>query len=82
MVEVMALGEDEGGDLPRPEHLLPERLPPQEQVGALPERDAPHVSVADLRAPLGCVIDPARVTEALEQTRLVLLGKVAEDEAN
>jgi hypothetical protein len=28
MVEVMALGEDEGGDLPRPEHPSPERLPP------------------------------------------------------
>jgi hypothetical protein len=38
--------------------------------------------VVDLRAPLGRVIDPARVAEALERTRLVLLGKVAEDEAN
>jgi hypothetical protein len=28
MVEVMALGEDEGGDLPRPERPSPERLPP------------------------------------------------------
>jgi hypothetical protein len=36
----------------------------------------------DLRAPLGRVIDPARVAEALERTRLVLLSKVAEDEAN
>jgi hypothetical protein len=38
--------------------------------------------VVDLRVPLDRVIDPARVAEALERTRLVLLGKVAEDEAN
>jgi hypothetical protein len=38
--------------------------------------------VVDLRAPLDRVIDPARVAEALERTRLVLLSKVAEDEAN
>jgi hypothetical protein len=36
--------------------------------------------VVDLRTPLNRVIDPARVAEALEQTRLVLLSKVAEDE--
>jgi hypothetical protein len=36
----------------------------------------------DLRAPLDRVIDPARVAEALERTRLVLLRKVAEDEIN
>jgi hypothetical protein len=82
MVEVMALGGDEGGDLPRPERPSPERLPPQEQDAPLLERDAPDVSVADLRAPLGRVIDPARAAEALERTRLVLLSKVAEDEAN
>jgi hypothetical protein len=82
MVEVMALGEDEGGDSPRPERPSPERLPPQEQDAPLPERDAPDVSVVDLRAPLGRVIDPARVAEVLERTRLVLLSKVAKDEAN
>jgi hypothetical protein len=82
MVEVMALGEDEGSDLPRPERPSPERLLPQEQDAPLPERDTPDVSVVDLRAPLGRVIDPAWVTEALERTRLVLLSKVAEDEAN
>jgi hypothetical protein len=38
--------------------------------------------VVDLRAPLGRVIDPTRVAEALERTRLVLLSKVAENEAN
>jgi hypothetical protein len=38
--------------------------------------------VVDLRAPLSCVIDPAQVAEALERTHLILLSKVAEDEAN
>jgi hypothetical protein len=73
MVEVMALGEEEGSDSPRPARPSPERLLPQEQ-------DAPDVPVVDLRAPLNRVIDPARVAEALERTRLVLLRKVAEDE--
>jgi hypothetical protein len=82
MVEVMALGEDEGGDLPRPERPLPKRLPPREQDAPLPELETPDVSVVDLRAPLGRAIDPVRVAEALERTRLVLLSKVAEDEAN
>jgi hypothetical protein len=82
MVEVMALGEDEGGDSPRPERPSPERLLPQEQDAPLPEQDAPDISVVDLRTPLSRVIDPARVAEALERTRLVLLSKVAEDEAN
>jgi hypothetical protein len=82
MVEVMALGEDEGGDSPCPEHPSPECLLPQEQDAPLLEQDAPDVSVVDLRAPLGRIIDPAWVAEALEQTRLILLSKVAEDEAN
>jgi hypothetical protein len=82
MVEVMALGEDEGGDSPRPERPSPERLLPQEQDAPLPEQDAPDISVVDLHAPLSRVIDPTRVAEALERTRLVLLSKVAEDEAN
>jgi uncharacterized protein (DUF1499 family) len=75
MVEVMALGEEEDSDSPCPERPSPECLLSQEQ-------DAPDVSVVDLRAPLNCVIDPARVAEALERMRLVLLGKVAEDEVN
>jgi hypothetical protein len=82
MVEVMALGEDGGGDSPCLERPSPERLLPQEQDAPLPEQDASDISVVDLRAPLGRVIDPARVAEALEQTHLVLLSKVAEDEAN
>jgi hypothetical protein len=36
--------------------------------------------VVDLRAPLDHIIDPVQVAEALERMRLVLLGKVAEDE--
>jgi hypothetical protein len=82
MVEVMALGEEEGGDSLRPERLSPKRLLPQEQDAPLPEQDTPNVSVVDLRTPVSRVIDPARVAEALERTRLVLLSKVAEDEAN
>jgi hypothetical protein len=66
MVEVMALGEDEGGDSPRPERPSPECLLPQEQDAPLPEQDAPDVSVVDLHTTLSRVIDPARVTEALE----------------
>jgi hypothetical protein len=80
MVEVMALGEEEGGDSPRHERPSPERLLPQEQDAPLPEQDALDVSVVDLRTPLNRVIDPARVAKALERTRLVLLRKVVEDE--
>jgi hypothetical protein len=82
MVEVMALGEEEGGDSLRPERPSPKCLLPQEQDAPLPEQDTPDISVVDLRAPLSRVIDHARVAEALEQTRHVLLSKVAEDEAN
>jgi hypothetical protein len=82
MVEVMALGEEEGGDSLCPERPSLEHLLPQEQDAPLPEQDALDVSVVDLHAPLGCIIDLTRVVEALERTRLVLLNKVAEDEAN
>jgi hypothetical protein len=82
MVEVMSLGEDEGSDSPRPELPSLERLLPQDQDAPLLEQDAPDVSVVDLRAPLSHVINPARVAEALERTRLILLRKVAEDEAS
>jgi hypothetical protein len=68
MFEVMALGEEEGGDSPRPARPSPERLLPQEQDAPLPEQDAPDIPMVDLRAPLNRVIDPAQVTEALERT--------------
>jgi hypothetical protein len=82
MVEVMALGEEEGGDSPRPERLSPEHLLPQEQDAPLPEQDALDVSGVDLRAPFSYIIEPAQVAEAPEQTCLVLLSKMAEDKAN
>jgi hypothetical protein len=80
MVEVMALGEEEGGDSLCSARPPLERLPPQEQDAPLPEQDTPDIAVVDMRAPLNHVIDPIQVAEALEWTRLVLLGKVAEDE--
>jgi hypothetical protein len=82
MVEVMALGDEEGSDQPRSARSPLECLPPQEQNAPLPEQDTSDVAVVDLRAPLDRVIDPTRVAEALEQTRLVLLSKVAEDKVN
>jgi hypothetical protein len=75
----MALGDEESGDSPRPAHLPLERPLPQEQNAPLPERDTSDVAIVDLRAPLDRVIIPTQVAEALEQTRLVLLGKAAED---
>jgi hypothetical protein len=67
MVEVMALGEEEGGDSPRPARPSPGRLLPQEQDAPLPEQDASDISMVDLRAPLNHIIDPTRVAEALER---------------
>jgi hypothetical protein len=80
MVEVIALGDEEGSDSPRPARPPLERLLPQEQNAPLPEQDASDIAVVDLRAPLDHVIDPVQVAEALERTRLVLLSKVAKDE--
>jgi hypothetical protein len=80
MVKVMALGDEEGGDSPRPARPPLERLLPQEQDASLPEQDASDITFVDLRAPLDHIIDPIRVTEALERMHLVLLSKVAEDE--
>jgi hypothetical protein len=81
MVEVMALGDEEGGDPPRSARPPLEHLPLQEQNAPLSEQDTSDIAVVDLRAPLDRVIDSARVAEALERTRLVLLSKVAEEEA-
>jgi hypothetical protein len=58
MVEVMALGEEEGDDSPCSARPLLERLPPQEQDAPLPKQDAPDIAVVDLHAPLDHVIDP------------------------
>jgi hypothetical protein len=61
MVEVIALGDEEGGDSPRPARPPLERLLPQEQNAPLPEQDASDIAVVDLRAPLDHVIDPVQV---------------------
>jgi hypothetical protein len=81
MVEVMALGDEEGGDPPSSARPLLECLPLQEQNAPLLEQDTSDVAIVDLRAPLDRVIDPARVAEALERTRLVLLSRAAGEEA-
>jgi hypothetical protein len=60
MVEVMALGDEEGGDSPCPACPPLERLLPQEQNAPLLEQDASDIAVADLRTPLDPVIDPSR----------------------
>jgi hypothetical protein len=80
MVEVMALGDEEGGDSPCPARRPLERLLPHEQNAQLPERDTSDIAIMDLRAPLDYFIDPVQVEEALEWTHLVLLDKVAEDQ--
>jgi hypothetical protein len=80
MVEVMALGDEEGGDPPRSACSLLERLPLQEQNAPLPEQDTSDITVVDLHAPLDRVIDSAQVAEALERTRLILLSRAAEEE--
>jgi hypothetical protein len=66
MVEVMALGDEEGGDSPRPARPPLEHLLPQEQNAPLPEQDASDITIVDLRTPLDHVIDPVQVAEALE----------------
>jgi hypothetical protein len=81
MVKVMALGDEKGGDPPRSARPPLERLPLQEQNNPLPEQDTSDIAIMDLRALLDRAIDSAWVAEALEQTRLVLLSKVAEEEA-
>jgi hypothetical protein len=58
MVEVMALGDEEGGDSSRPARSPLERLPLQEQNAPLPEQDTSDVAVVDLRAPLDHVVNP------------------------
>jgi hypothetical protein len=59
MVEVMALGDEEGGDPPRSACPPLECLPLQEQNAPLPEQDTSDITVVDLRAPLNRVIDSA-----------------------
>jgi hypothetical protein len=49
MVEVMALGDEEGGDSPRPARPPLERLLLQEQNAPLPEQDTSGVAWVNLR---------------------------------
>jgi hypothetical protein len=58
MVEVMALGDEEGGDSPHPARPPLERLLPQEQNAPLLEQDTSDITIVDLHAPLDHVIDP------------------------
>jgi hypothetical protein len=52
MVEVMALGDEEGSDQPRSTRPPLKCLPPQEQNAPLPEQDTSDIAIVDLRAPL------------------------------
>jgi hypothetical protein len=80
MVEVLALGDEKGGDSPCTTRLPLERLLSQEQVTLLLEQDTLEVAIVDLRAALDHAIDPAQAAEALERMRIALLGKAADAE--
>jgi hypothetical protein len=58
MVKVMALGDEEGGDSPRPAHPPLERLLPQEQDAPLPKQDASDIAIVDLHALLDHIVNP------------------------
>jgi hypothetical protein len=77
MVEVLALRDEEGGDLLRTARPPLERLLPQEQAAPPLEQDTLDVTIVDLRAPLNLTIDLVKAAEALEQTRIALFGKAA-----
>jgi hypothetical protein len=68
MVEVMALEEDGGGDLPCTARPPLERPPLPEQDLPPPERDVLDAAITDLRAPLDLTADPAKLSEDLERT--------------
>jgi hypothetical protein len=73
MVEVLALEEDGGGDLPRtvrPPLECPR--PPKQDLPPL-EQDILDAAITDLRMLLDLAADPAKLTEDLERTRCTLL---------
>jgi hypothetical protein len=78
MVEVLALEEDGGGDLPRSTRPPLERPPPPEQVLPPPERDVLDAAITDLRAPLDLTADPVKISEDLEWTRRNLLKEAVD----
>jgi hypothetical protein len=73
MVEVTALEEDGGGDLPRTMRPPLERPPLPEQDLPPPERDVLDAAIMDLHAPLDLTTDLAKLSEDLERTRRNLL---------
>jgi hypothetical protein len=73
MVEVLALEDDGGGDLPRSARPPLERQPPQEQDLLPPERDVLDTAITDLRSPLDLTADPVKISEDLERMRRNLL---------
>jgi hypothetical protein len=79
MVEVLALGDEEGANSPHTARPPLERLLPQEQVALLPEQDTSDIpAIVDLRAPLDHAINPVQAAEALEQTHTTLPGKAVD----
>jgi hypothetical protein len=63
MVEVLALGDEEGGDSPRTARPPLECLLPQEQATPLPKQDTPDVVVVDLLAQLDHAINPIQAAK-------------------
>jgi hypothetical protein len=78
MVEVLVLEEDGGGGPPCSMRPPLERPPQPEQDLPPPEWDMLDTAIMDLRAPLDISMDPVKVSEDLEQTRLNLLKEVVD----
>jgi hypothetical protein len=78
MVKVRALEEDGGGGLPRSARPPLERPLPPEQDLPPPERDVLDAAITDLCALLDISVDPVKVTEDLERTRLNLLKEAVD----
>jgi hypothetical protein len=80
MVEVLALADEKGGDLPRSARPPLERPPPQEHIAPPSEQDILDTFIMDLHAPLDLTIDPIKAAENLERTCIALLGKAVDIE--
>jgi hypothetical protein len=78
MIEVLALGVEEGCDILRSARPPLECLLPQEQAAPLPEQDNSDITAMDLHAPLDHAIDLVQAAEALERTCIALLDKEAD----
>jgi hypothetical protein len=55
---VLALGDEEGGNLPRTARPPLERHPPQEHDAPPPKQDTLDTAIMDLHTPLDLTIDP------------------------